>query len=193
MFFSSRKKKSDEQLMVLIKNGNHRAFENLYERYSRRIKSFFYRMLWSDNEMSEDYVHDLFAKIIERPELFKDGMSFQPWIFQVASNMCKNAYRRRAFEQEYLNQLDTDGVQISNPGKNLDNEIILENIHLNLGKMDEEKRELFLLRYQQELSIKELAEIFETTEGTIKSRLFYVRKALLKNMSEEQILHKNEK
>lgn len=165
--------------MILTKSGDHRAFSHLYDRYAYRLKAYFYRMLWSDPDIAEDYVHDLFSKIIEKPELFQEDKAFQPWLFRVASNMCKNAYRKKSFEMEYLTQLEKQGIELPTIEKKMDEEILTCEIHRALDDMDEDRRSLFLLRYQQNLQIKELALLFELPEGTIKTRLFHIKKSLI--------------
>ena len=179
--------------MVLMKNGDHRAFSEIYDRYAPKMKAFFYRMLWSDQAMAEDYVHDLFSRIIERPNLYQDGQPLAPWLFQIASNMCKNAYRKRSFEMEYLNQLEKNRIQLPGVYRAIDEKMMLDQVYLVLEMMDEDKRELFLLRYQQQLSIKELKEVFEVSEGTIKSRLHYIRKTLLDTLERNENLKEDER
>ncbi len=176
MLFKNYKKKTDEQLMILVQKGDHHAFSSLYNRYADRLNAFFFRMLWSDSRMAEDYVHDLFSKIIERPQLFKPGNVVKPWLFQIASNMCKNGYRKRSFEVEYLKQLQVTGIAESVIEQKLDNEIITDQIRFSLEKLEEDRRTMFLLRYQQDLTIEEIAEIFEIPKGTVKSRLFHIKK-----------------
>ncbi|MEL7002788.1 MAG: sigma-70 family RNA polymerase sigma factor [Bacteroidota bacterium] len=177
--------------MVLVQRGDHRAFSVIYDRYATKMKAFFYRMLWSNGKMAEDFVHDLFTRIIERPDLYDTERMLSPWLYQVASNMCKNAYRKREFEVNYLNQLDTNGHQYPVVDDIIDQEILTHQLHELLGRIGEEKRELFLLRYQQELSVKELMEVYKVTEGTIKSRLFYIRKALLEELDSDKIFQEN--
>ncbi|UZR96108.1 RNA polymerase sigma factor [Chondrinema litorale] len=191
--FKNYKKKSDEQLMQLVQQGDSQAFSIIYDRYAHRIKAFFYRMLWADDAKAEDYVHDLFARIIERPELYQSGYPLLPWLFRIASNMCKNAYRKRQFEVEYLQQIEKNKMQLSAVEQKMDEEILLDKLHQVLKKLGEDKQELFLLRYQQQLSTKELASIYVTSEGTIKSRLFYIRKTLLDVMGEDKIIWENGK
>ncbi len=186
-FFSINSRKSDESLMVLVQAGNHRAFSELYDRYANRMKGYFLRMLWYREDVAEDYVHDIFLKIIENPERFNTEMKFLPWFFQVASNMCKNAYRKKAFDDEYRNQMDRHSTVIPMIEKEIDERIERDELQKVLDKMDEEKRNLYLMRYQQELSIKELSEVFETNEGTIKSRLHQLRKTLMLSLSNVNI------
>jgi RNA polymerase sigma-70 factor (ECF subfamily) len=164
--------------MILIQDGDHRAFESLYERYANRLNGFFRKMLWSDQEMAEDNVHDLFTRIINRPELYKQGYDVKPWLFRIASNMCKNAYRKRGFEDAYRQQLEEYQITIPSVERKIDEEIQTEMLHKALDQLDEDRRTIFLLRYQQDLSLKEIATIFDLPEGTIKSRIFYIKKLL---------------
>ncbi len=181
-FFTNHKGKSSEQLMVLVQNGDHRAFSVIYDRYSGRMKAFFLRMLWQEEELAEDQVHDLFAKLIEKPELFKQGFAFEPWIFRIAINMCKNMYRKRQFEREYLAQLESEGIELSTVDQKIDQEVKRDALSSALDQLDEDKKELFLLRFQQEMSINQLALHYEVSEGTIKSRLFYIKKGLTESL-----------
>lgn len=179
--------------MVLIQNGDHRAFEQLYDRYAHRLNAFFYKMLWSDRELAEDSVHDLFTKIIDRPELFKPDFEVKPWLFRIASNMCKNTYRKRAFENEYRSQLEEQGIALSGVEQKLDEELQFDLLSKALDKLEEDRRTLFLLRYQQDLSVKELSDIYDLPEGTIKSRLFYIKKILAGAIEYDKTISKNEK
>jgi RNA polymerase sigma-70 factor, ECF subfamily len=163
--------------MILIQSGDHQAFSHIYDRYANRLKGYFYRMLWLDASLSEDHVHDLFSKLIERPELFKEGNSVRPWLFQIANNMCKNAYRKRGFEKAYLAQLE-ESIEISSIERIIDEKIISDDLYTYLNQLDEVTRSIFLMKYQQDLSIEELALIFDLPEGTVKSKLFYTRKKL---------------
>ena len=183
--FSSYSDKSDEALMEMVQRGDHRAFSSIYDRYANRLKRFFYRMLWSDSDLADDKVHDLFEKIIQNPDSYDPSKPFQPWVFRIASNMCKNAYRKRGFEEEYRSQLEEQGIELSRTEAKMDERILRDRIHQLLGHMGEEKRDLFIMRYQQEFSLKELAGIFDTPEGTIKSRLHNIKKELAEAISTE--------
>jgi RNA polymerase sigma-70 factor (ECF subfamily) len=84
---------SDEELMQNIRQGNTGAFDELYRRYNRRLLLYFYRMLGGDSEKAQDFLQDLFLKIFEKNNLFRNEARFSSWIFTVAHNMCKNEYR----------------------------------------------------------------------------------------------------
>ena len=63
------KHSSDEELMLYMTKGKEKAFDELYKRYSKKIVFFFYQRLYQDNEKAQDFLQDLFLKIIEKPEL----------------------------------------------------------------------------------------------------------------------------
>ena len=86
---------NDEDLMRFFIKGDEKAFEQIYDRYESFMVNFFYRKLWSDRTKSEDFTHDLFTKIIEKPESFDPSRSFKTWLFSVANNMCKNEYKKQ--------------------------------------------------------------------------------------------------
>ncbi len=185
MFFRKYDSKTDNELMVLVQGKDHRAFSELYNRYASRLNAFFFRMLWSDSEMARDYVQELFAKLIQKPELYNAQYDFEPWVFRIASNMCKNAYRKAAFEQAHREQQQHNGQAHDKLDiGSLDAVAMTNQIHLMLDKMDEDRRTIFLLRYQQDLSIKEIAEMMSLSEGTVKSKLFYTREKIKKSLIE---------
>ena len=169
--------------MAYIKDGSHHAFSELYDRYAPRLKAFFFRMLWSQESLSEDFVQDLFERLIERPHLFQDGRKFQPWLFQIAANMCKNHYRRQAFEKDYLNQVLPEPVVPPVVENHIQEAQLKDQIEEKLNEMDEEHRTIFLLHYQQEIPLEELAKFYDLPMGTIKSRLFHIRKKITKSIS----------
>ena len=178
MFFQKHLKKTDRELMILIKRRDHQAFTVLYKRYADRLNAFFYRMLWANREMAEDFVHDLFSKIINKPELYNDEFEVKAWLFTIASNMCKNAYRRRSFEEAYNQAHQEERLFDSWNDEKLDEVILTDQVHQLLDQMEEERKLIFILRYQQELPIETIASMLDVSEGTIKSRLFYTREKL---------------
>ncbi len=187
MFGINYKKQKDEKLMQRLQNGDVRAFDELYERYSKRLLHFFYRMLGKDQEKSQDFLQDLFLKVIEKPQLFNTDKRFSTWLFTIAHNMCKNEYRRlkvRVNGQQYIGNFNVTAADVVLPNieRQLDNSQFKGLVLEQLESMSEAKRSTFLLRYQEHFSIKEIGEILECSEGTVKSRLFYTTKMLAERL-----------
>lgn len=178
---------TDESLMISIAKGDKRAFNELYERYSAPLLGYFMRMLWRDREKSEDFLHDLFAKIVRKPELFDPNRKFKTWLYSVANNMCKNEYKKQEVRKNTSSGLD-GYVSLSDTTTNVEKEVhesrFKEMFELNLNQLDNKHREVFQMRHLQGLSIKEIAEILNISDGTVKSRLFYATKNLAEKLKE---------
>jgi RNA polymerase sigma-70 factor, ECF subfamily len=168
--------KTDEELMRLVQEGRERALSELYGRYSRKLVRYFHRMLWRDDEKAQDFLHDLFLKIIEKPKQFNAERKFSTWIYSAAFNMCKNEYRRQGFRMTTTGSIEDHQIEIRQPEiDHRDFQNVLENI---LRQSDEGDRNLFVLRYELEMPLSQIATIMDCPEGTVKSRLFYLKKKL---------------
>jgi RNA polymerase sigma-70 factor, ECF subfamily len=186
LFSTNYKKESDESLMQMLSKGDRKAFDELYGRYAGPLCSYFTRRLKYDREKGADFVHDLFAKIIQRPDMFDISRTFKTWVYSIANNMCINEYKKMAVRSNTHNGLD-DSYAIHSGDVS-----VAETLHRNyfgdalkmaLKDMDVKHSEVFELRFMQELSIKEIAEIMDLNEGTVKSRVFYALKKLSTELS----------
>ncbi len=179
---------TDEQLVISLAGGNRFAFDELYQRYAKSLISYFMRMLWRDREKAEDFIHDIFAKLIQRPELFDTTRSFKTWIFSVACNMCKNEYKKHEVRKNVQNGLDSS-YSVSSESNTLSevhHSMFKEAYEKQILELDAKHREVFELRHFEGLSMKEIAEVLEINEGTVKSRLFYATKYLAQSLKEYQ-------
>lgn len=136
-------------------------------------------MLWKDKEKARDFMHDLFTKIIDRPELYNPERPFKTWMYSVAHNMCKNEYRKQEVRNNtVLSNNENIGNIETEKNRHMDAEEFNKALYHELEQLEEIQRTTFLMRYKMDLSIKEIAEITESNEGTVKSRLFYTLKKL---------------
>ena len=178
---------TDNELMQGILEKDSRAFSELYDRYSGMMVNYFYKMLWQDKEKAQDFMQDLFAKIIEKPALFDVHRNFKTWLFSVANNMCKNEYRKQSIRHNTSYDME-EGVQIKDTSitaiDRLQDSQFGEKLKAELDLLDEKQKSAFVMRYFQELSIKEIAETLNISEGTVKSRLFYTLKKLTVSLKE---------
>ncbi|HPN36002.1 MAG TPA: sigma-70 family RNA polymerase sigma factor [bacterium] len=176
--------RTDEALMARVQKGDARAMTVLYERYNRRLLVFFRRML-GGKQVAEDMLQETFLHLIDRAGLYDSAKKFSTWLFCIAYNLCKNEYRRRQRRKSSAtieDLLHSDYPLADNLTVDLHEEItsrfFLEAVFRELEKLGPERKSLFLLRCQQELSVHEIAEITGLAEGTVKSRLFYINKIL---------------
>ncbi len=175
------KDQSDEELMTLLLQGNRNAFGEIYDRYSGKLLQYFYRMLWQDKEKAEDFMQDIFLKVIRKQEMYDPEKPFKTWLYCIAANMCKNEYKRTEIRRLAVHEIRY-GSRTSTDPDAMTAQIELSDFDKALEKAVQElepyHRDVFILRYRQDLSLKEIGEALDCNEGTVKSRLFYAIKKL---------------
>lgn len=160
---------TDEQLLAAVALKEAPAFAVLYDRYSQRMYRYFYRMLWQDAARSEDFTQDLFLKIIEKAHTFRHESTFKTWVYTMASNMCKNEFRRLSY-RENANIPPAETAYEFLP-ETIDQTLFADELRTCINDLDLAFRTCFILRYQEELSVREICGITGLPEGTVKSRL----------------------
>ncbi len=172
--------------MLQINKGNNKAFDELYNRYSGKMVNFFYGKLYQDQEKANDFLQDLFLKIIEKPELFNSEKKFITWIYTMANNMCKNEYRANKVRGILDSNIDTNLLMEMPTFKKFvdkyDKDFFMKSLNIELDKLSPKHKQTFDLRHQEMLSINEISIIMDCSKGTVKSRLFYAIKILSKKL-----------
>lgn len=169
------KKLTDGELMLKIRKGQEKAFEELYRRYARRLQGFFYRMLGGDTELAADFTQEIFERIWKFRDKYTVGEQVSAWIFTMAYNVCRNEYRHREVADKYLWQMaDEEEAGDSNIEVHLDEQAFDCALAKVLENLPPEPRMLFALRYEEELTLTEIAEIMHLPVGTVKSRNHYL-------------------
>jgi len=177
---------SDEGLVERLGQGDKPAFDELYKRYNRPLFSFFMKMLARDREKCEDFFQDIFLRLFEKSNYFDTSRKFKPWIYSIAHNMVKNEYKKLQVRQIMSRDADIDNVKANghNPETKTQEKFFSDKLDATLLKIDPEKKAAFILKYREGFAINEIAEMQGVKEGTIKSRLFYVKKYLCNELAE---------
>ena len=165
------RQQTDEQLMTRAATGSDTAFEELYRRYARRLKGFFFMQLGGDEELAADATHDVFLRAYEARERYQEGRKVDTWLFTIAYNICRNHYRSNAYEAQLMASLDAEPVTDQQIEVELDAALLDEALAQVLSELPAPLHQLFSLHYQEELTIPQIAEIVGIAEGTVKSRL----------------------
>lgn len=176
---------ADEALVPLINKGHVAAFDELYSRYGQKMHSYFFRMLWKNRELAEDLTQDLFVKVIKHAEGFSAEKNFSTWLYSIANNMCKNEYRKKEVRSQHLQVVKPrESVDAVSP----DMRRFREAVHNCTNELPEEKKALYILRFQENLSVPDISKILSIPEGTIKSRIFYLLKEMKHKLKEFETL-----
>lgn len=169
--------------MQQVIKGKPKAFEELYARYYEKMYYYFFRMLRQDAAKAQDFVQDMFVKLIERPEAFDVNRKFSTWIYTVASNLCKNDYRRHKKAFLGLENCESFASERVDIPLQLDQALFHQHLEDALELLSPKHKICFVLRYQEELSVQQISEIVDCPAGTVKSRLHYALKQLSQQLA----------
>jgi RNA polymerase sigma-70 factor (ECF subfamily) len=173
--FNTIRKRSDEELMGRIcADGDERAFNELYRRHARRLQGFFFRMLGGNNDLAADFVQEVFLRLWSARTKYREGDCFSTWMFSMAYNLCKNEYRRQS--RRIIESVEEEGQMMEQTYEEdfelqMDVDTLDRLLHEELQQLPPSSRLLFALRYEEELTVPQIAEIISVPEGTVKSRL----------------------
>jgi RNA polymerase sigma-70 factor (ECF subfamily) len=160
---------TDEQLMLRAARGSDRAFEELYNRHSRRLQGFFARRLGDDADLAADFMHDTFLRLYAVREKYHEGNSFRAWLYTIAYNLCKNHHRNQLAivpGDSVTEEAAEAVIEVE-----LDETILHNALREVLQSLPEPYAMLFSLHYEEELTIPQIAQITDLPKGTVKSRL----------------------
>lgn len=175
---------TDAELMLRIGRGEHKAFDTLYNRYARRLGGFFLRMLAYDAAKAEDMVQELFARVWTHRKEYRSAQPFATWLYAMAYNLCKNEYRHETVHQAYVEELRQREEGTEEPSKALERDELRQRLRQAVQSLPTVQRDAFLLHYDEELTIPEVAHIVGCPEGTVKSRLYTALESVKRMMNE---------
>lgn len=192
---------SDQELISRIQERDATAFETLFARYSEAIRRHAARMVRDENA-AEDIVQEVFLRVWTCAEQWNNQGEFRAWLFTIARNLALNhlrtVQRRRQQSLEIpADEIDDDGDESFSsipswlidtaslkPDAMLEQAERYELLQRLVDELPEEKREVFQLFYESEMSLREVAVTLGIAEGTVKSRLHYAMKRLAQKWKE---------
>jgi RNA polymerase sigma-70 factor, ECF subfamily len=167
----------DIQLIERCLGGEEAAWEDLVKIHSRRVYAICCRFTSSDPE-AQDLTQEVFLRVFRSLKSFRAGEgSFTVWLARLTRNLLIDHYRRTKLEratdsiEEQLPMLeDTQAASARTDGMLAGREAS-EMLQGALKKLSPELRETVILRDLEELEYKEIAQVLNVPEGTVKSRL----------------------
>ena len=180
MFLKPLSSLKDEELMLRVSSkDDDRAYGELYHRHARRLMGFFFRQSGGDEALAADLTQDAFLRVWTARDKFS-GSSFRTWLLTIGYNLVKNHYRLSEHQKQYEQFVVQTGEEVaeSNIVEHLDNKAFDQALKQHLEKMPPESRLLFSLRFEEELTVPQIAVVMSVPEGTVKSRLHILTQSL---------------
>jgi RNA polymerase sigma-70 factor, ECF subfamily len=176
-----------------LKAGSEEAFYWLIAHYNQPVYSLIYRIL-DDPSDAADTTQEVFIKVFRGIKNFKADSSLKTWIYRIAVHEASNRrrwwFRHKAQEMSIEpaaeREVHSGSLGIKDEGKsplqNVYNEELKARIETELKALTEPYRTTVILRDIEELSYEQIAEVMQTSLGTVKSRLVRGREALRKRL-----------
>ena len=162
--------KSDDLARIVTgcKRGDDQCFAQVVDMYSSRCYGYFYR-LTGNSDISDELLSELFVKLVEKISSYKGG-SFEGWLFKIASNIFHDYLRSKQRQKKLLEtqktQLESEvGGYKHSEGEQFDK------LQRQLGRLDEDTKELVMLRFYGQLSFKEIAQMRSEPIGTTLAKM----------------------
>lgn len=176
--------RSDREIVKQVLGGEVELYAVLVERYHRQIFNLMYRFSHHDQDAA-DLTQDAFLRAYEKLASYRVERSFFSWLYALASNLATDWSRRWAVRntKHHLLALEKSDCRGHAEQEELfENREELHQLHEALFKLPDATREIMLLRYKEECSIKEVAHAFCLTESAAKMRISRGLKDLRKLM-----------
>lgn len=168
--------RSDEELVEACQAGEASAFDVLVARWEDKIRGAAYRFLGSEEE-AKDVAQEAFLKAYRALGGFKREARFSSWLYQIATNLCRDRLRRRRTRAAVsLEELEETGPVIveTRPGahEQLQQLDLARLVRRAVHALPEEQREVVILKEYQGLTFLEIAQALDVPVSTAKTRLY---------------------
>jgi len=164
--------------------GDTDAFSEIVNRYTPVLYSLAFRLLGNEEE-AEDAVQEIFMNTFRSLKSFRIGARFYSWLYTIAVNLIRSRLRRkrRTGSQRHVS-LDSDTRQpVPDTRENVELRVISgteeERAEKEIEALKPIYRIVFVLRFVEEMSLKEISEVLKLPIGTVKARIHRARKQLI--------------
>ncbi|MCK2020701.1 RNA polymerase sigma factor SigW [Peribacillus frigoritolerans] len=178
-----------ERINQVLK-GDHNAFGEIVEIYKDKVFQICFRMLGNRQE-AEDLAQEAFVRAYVNIRSFNITMKFSTWLYRIATNLCIDRLRKKKPDcyldaevagTEGLNMYSQIASDMAKPEEEVESLELQETIQVEIMKLPEKYRSVIVLKYIEELSLKEISEILDLPVGTVKTRIHRGREALRKQL-----------
>ncbi len=171
---------SDDELMLQVSSkDDDRAYGELYCRHARRLMGFFFRQVGKDEDLAAVLMQDAFMRLWTSRNKFS-GTGFSTWLFTISFNLLRNYYRHDEHRKQYelYSSKQQEVAADAHIIEQIDSRAFDLALQRELEKLTPDGRLLFSLRFEEALTVPQIAEVMAIPEGTVKSRLHALTQTL---------------
>lgn len=172
-----------EDLIEKTISGDKVAFRKLYDVYKGKVYATA-KNITKDEKAAEDILQEVFVTVYTKLYKLKKAAAFEVWLYKIVINSCNNYFRKN---KRSITCEDSIIENLSGEAGEMPNEIIERKeayIELKscIDRLSDKLKICIIFYYFNDMSIKEIADILNCSEGTVKSRLFKAKKNLEKDL-----------
>ncbi len=187
--------KEEELQIRKAQRGNLQAFEKLVHHYDAKVMQLIFNMV-NNIEDTKDLYQEVFIKAFRSIKTFRFQSEFYTWLFRIAVNTCINFRKRKIFRQyesldNCLDENDRNWKILvhggnENPEQHLINKELNYQIQQSIDHLSAKQRSVFILKHYHGYKLKEIADIMNCSEGTVKNYMFRAVQKLKESLKEYQ-------
>jgi RNA polymerase sigma-70 factor (ECF subfamily) len=186
---------TDQEVVLLARDGREAAYRELVRRYERPIFSLLFRMV-RDRELAEDLSQETFVKALNAIDSYRPEYKFSSWIFKIANNAAIDHLRRRELDTlslegsphaETPEAVQATALQLGDRSENaldiVEAKELGSAIEEAIGRLRPEYRSCILLRHVEGLAYEEIAQTLDLPLGTVKTYIHRARNELRETLA----------
>ncbi len=178
--------KTDEELIEKIKDGNIAAFEEIITRYKAKIYKIIFSII-RDPQDAEDLVQEVFIKVYNSIRKFRGRSRFYTWLYRITVNVALNYLRKNKKNLEFI-----DDIGFSLKEREIEEHIYTQEIVKEIfdlaNALPKKEKLIFILKFQNGLSNKEISEVLGLSRDSVKANLYHALKKMRKSLREKGFL-----
>lgn len=170
-----------EQIVLRCKTGDRSAFETLFEQYHPRLK-YYLRRLDDSGGHTDDQLQEVWMIVLRKIRTLKKPELFPVWLYQIARNCVYSGFRRK---QRLVRLPEDYDIPVSDNNEPVFTAADAKELHRALHTLKPQHREVLTLSFMEQMPYQSIADVIGCSIGTVRSRLFYAKQSLRREMERQ--------
>jgi len=174
----------DKQLKNIVhrcRDGDKAAFEELFEMYQPRLK-YYVRKLDNGDTNIDDILQNVWLTVFKKIHKLKANQSFSVWLYRITRNKVYDGFRRK---DRFVRLPEDDEFPVSHSDEPEFDANDAQNLNRAMNQIKPYHREVLTLCFIEQMSYQSIADVIGCSIGTVRSRIFYAKKSLRKEMESQ--------
>ncbi|UCG59526.1 MAG: sigma-70 family RNA polymerase sigma factor [Phycisphaerales bacterium] len=176
--------RSEDELYALVhrcQRGERAALEELFRQFQPRLR-YYVRRLDTVGDHADDLLQEIWFKVVRQIGSLKDRKAFVAWLYTIARN---EVYGRARIKDPFVELTDERLEKVAEDTEPAFTDEDATRVHEALQRLKAHHREILTLSFLEDLSHRQIAEILGIRAGTVKSRVYYAKQSLRKELEKK--------